>query len=84
MKRQLKAFLIATTAVALSGCLSNVDARRNGVTDGTGNAIAANTVLQMVDPWPAGVQQTGLRVPSQRPATDVTRQLSRSTTGYKD
>ena len=35
---------------------------------GAGNAQAANTVMQMVDPWKYGVQNTKLLVPAQRSA----------------
>ena len=53
-------------AATLAGCVSG-NGRYDGVTTGAGNAIAANTVMQMVDPWPVGVQQTRLRVPATRP-----------------
>jgi hypothetical protein len=81
--RVTSALLVAGT-VALSGCMNDVHSRRDGLTDGAGNAIAANTVLQMVDPWPAGVQETDLRVRAQRPETVGNRPASRSTTGYED
>jgi hypothetical protein len=38
------------------------------LTIGAGDAQAANTVLQMVDPWPAGVNDTDLDVPADRAA----------------
>ena len=40
--------------------------RVEGVTPGAGDAIAANTVMQMVDPWQYGVQDTDLSVPADR------------------
>jgi hypothetical protein len=38
--------------------------RFEGVYPGAGNAAAANTVMQMVDPWPKGVEDTDLSVPA--------------------
>ena len=54
-------------AATLAGCVSG-NGRYDGVTTGAGNAIAANTVMQMVDPWQPGVQHTDLRVPVERAA----------------
>ena len=48
------------------GCTSDDYVRSEGVTTGAGNAQAANTVMQMVDPWKYGVQNTRLLVPAQR------------------
>ena len=50
-------------SLAGAGCQSEY-ARNEGVTGQAGNAIAADTVLQMVDPWPRGVENTDLRVPA--------------------
>lgn len=60
------AFLVAVSAAA--GCVSEETARYQGVTTGAGEAIAANTVLQMVDPWQRGVEDTDLAVPADRDA----------------
>ncbi|MER8808311.1 hypothetical protein [Mesorhizobium australicum] len=49
-----------------SGCTSDDYVRSEGVTSGTGEAQAANTVMQMVDPWKYGVQNTTLLVPAKR------------------
>jgi len=51
-----------------SGCTSDDYVRSEGPTVGAGNAQAANTVMQMVDPWKYGVQNTKLLVPAQRSA----------------
>ncbi len=63
--------LLATGVVALlaSACTSDDVMRIDGVTPYAGDAIAANTVMQMVDPWQYGVQDTNLKVPHERPAT---------------
>ena len=49
-----------------SGCTSDDYVRSEGPTIGAGNAQAANTVMQMVDPWKYGVQNTKLLIPAQR------------------
>jgi len=51
-------------ALAAAGCTSDELARDEGVTGRAGDAMAANTVMQMVDPWPRGVGNTNLRVPA--------------------
>jgi len=52
------------------GCTSDDYVRTEGVTTGVGNAQASNTVMQMVDPWKYGVQNTRLLVPAQRPGSE--------------
>ncbi|TKB16032.1 MAG: hypothetical protein E5V75_15415 [Mesorhizobium sp.] len=52
-------------ASALAGCTSDDYVRTEGVTPAAGNAQASNTVMQMVDPWQYGVQNTRLLVPAQ-------------------
>ncbi|MDX8451505.1 hypothetical protein RFM98_01920 [Mesorhizobium sp. VK9D] len=54
----------------VSGCTSDDYVRTEGVTPGVGNAQASNTVMQMVDPWKYGVQNTRLLVPAQRPGSE--------------
>jgi len=49
-----------------SGCTSDDYIRSEGPTTAAGNAQAANTAMQMVDPWKYGVQNTRLLVPAQR------------------
>lgn len=58
------ALLVAVSSAA--GCMSEEAMRYQGVTTGAGDAIAANTVLQMVDPWQRGVEDTDLAVPANR------------------
>lgn len=59
--------LFATLAVAgLAGCGTDDTQRIDGLTYSAGDAIAANTVMQMVDPWQDGVQHTELKVPAER------------------
>lgn len=64
---QLKLIAILGLIVAsLAGCTKTADhsARPEAVTLGAGNAQAANTVMQMVDPWPAGVDNTNIKTPA--------------------
>ena len=65
-------FLLA--ALALSGCMSEDVLRYDGVTTSLGDAVAANTAMQMVDPWPRGVEDTRLRTPAVRPAAEAAKQ----------
>jgi hypothetical protein len=51
-------------SLAAAGCTSDEFARNEGVTGRAGDAMAANTVMQMVDPWPRGVENTNLRMPA--------------------
>jgi hypothetical protein len=59
---------ICPAVLALAGCIGDGVGRQEGVTSGAGNAIAANTVMQMVDPWQPGVEDTDLKVPAERDA----------------
>ena len=63
--RALTTMLLASVA-ALSACTSDETLRLDGMTIGAGEAIAANTAMQMVDPWPRGVENTKLRTPAVR------------------
>ncbi|GAB4362204.1 MAG: hypothetical protein Kow0026_25810 [Oricola sp.] len=56
----------AVAAAALSGCMSAEDKELEGISLAGGNAIAINSALQIIDPWPAGVQETDLKVPADR------------------
>ena len=66
MRAHLKFAILAGLAAIGSGCMSDEYRRADGLTDGAGDAIAANTVMQMVDPWQDGVQDTNLLVPAAR------------------
>lgn len=56
--------ILTVLAAAMAGCATDEYQRIDGITSGAGNAIAANTVMQMVDPWPIGVDDTDLEVPA--------------------
>lgn len=57
---------VVLPAALLSGCMSAEDKRLEGIAFSGGNAMAANSALQIIDPWPAGVQDTDLKVPADR------------------
>lgn len=64
-----KAMLAAALALSglASGCTSATHSiRPEAITIGAGDAVAANTALQMVDPWPAGVNDTDIDAPADR------------------
>jgi len=63
-----KALLMTAALAFLPACTTDTVLRPEGVTSFAGNAIAANTVMQMVDPWQHGVQNTNLKTPAERPA----------------
>ncbi len=68
MRTTLKLAVTAGLAALASGCMTESKRRADGLTDGAGDAIASNTVMQMVDPWQYGVQDTDLLVPANRAA----------------
>ncbi|MBU0582847.1 MAG: hypothetical protein KKB66_08530 [Alphaproteobacteria bacterium] len=68
MRMILTSITLLCVAAAGSGCTSDQHRRADTITDGVGNAQAANTVMQMVDPWQDGVQNTHLLVPAARAA----------------
>ena len=66
MLKSVKLALLVGLAGLGSGCMSDEYRRADGLTDDAGEAVAANTVMQMVDPWQYGVQDTDLLVPADR------------------
>jgi hypothetical protein len=69
MRTHFKIAALIGLAVLGSGCMSDEYRRADGLTEGAGDAVASNTVMQMVDPWQDGVQDTDLLVPASRGAT---------------
>ncbi|RUX49233.1 hypothetical protein EOA33_13115 [Mesorhizobium sp. M4A.F.Ca.ET.050.02.1.1] len=69
--RPVPGLMVALLLSGLCGCTSDDYVRTEGVTPAAGNAQAANTVMQMVDPWKYGVQNTRLLVPAQRTGTST-------------
>lgn len=68
MRVHLKLAALIGVAGLGAGCMSDEYRRADGLTDGAGDAMAANSVMQMVDPWQYGVQDTRLLVPATRSA----------------
>ncbi|MEO3387518.1 hypothetical protein [Mesorhizobium sp. CAU 1741] len=66
MASKVKLLLLSVVLLPLSGCMTEDVLRYDGVTLQAGDAIAANTAMQMVDPWPVGVEDTHLLVPADR------------------
>ena len=66
MRVALRSSVALLLAGLAGGCTSDDYIRSEGVTPGSGDAQAANTVMQMVDPWLYGVQDTDLSVPADR------------------
>ena len=62
------AMVLALGAPLLAGCQTAEDKDIEGVTLAAGNAVAYNSALQIIDPWPAGVQDTNIKVPADRGA----------------
>lgn len=63
MKRFTWLFVVG---LPLAGCNTAEDPRLEGVALDAGDAIARNSALQIIDPWPANVQDTNLKVPAVR------------------
>ena len=64
---RLKLLAAAILAVPLAGCAQDDYLRTEGLTMTAGDAVAKNSALQVIDPWPAGVEDTSLEVPAERP-----------------
>ncbi len=66
MKNKKQIATLGLIVAAVTGCTMTPDhsSRPEAVTLGAGNAQAANTVMQMVDPWPAGVDNTNINTPA--------------------
>jgi hypothetical protein len=57
---------MAALAGLLTGCAQDDFMRTEGLTLAAGDAVATNSALQIVDPWPAGVEDTALNPPADR------------------
>ena len=63
---KLMCAVFALSGLLVAGCANDDMLRTEGLTLGAGDAMATNTALQVIDPWPAGVENTDFPVPSQR------------------
>jgi hypothetical protein len=60
----------AILALPLAGCAQDDYLRTEGLTMTAGDAVAKNSALQIIDPWPEGVEDTSLEVPADRSEPD--------------
>lgn len=58
--------LALVSATLLSGCATQPPLRTESVSFAAGDAIAANTAMQVVDPWDENVRYTDIAVPADR------------------
>jgi hypothetical protein len=65
MRAHFKLAVLIGLAALGSGCM-DAHRRADGLTTGAGDKMAGNSVMQMVDPWQDGVQDTKLLVPAVR------------------
>ena len=70
MRRVIISAVMAFATISLAGCVGPEETVNEGVTLGAGNAVAHNSALQIIDPWPPGVQDTDLIVPAERDSSD--------------
>jgi hypothetical protein len=56
----------AALAGLLTGCAQDDFMRTEGLSLGAGDAVATNSALQIIDPWPDGVEDTELNPPADR------------------
>lgn len=66
MRTHFKLAVLIGLAGVGSGCVSDAYRRADGLTNGAGDTMAGNSVMQMVDPWQDGVENTKLLVPAAR------------------
>jgi hypothetical protein len=68
MRRKIALMTTALATMTAAGCANFQEdtLRIDGVTPWVGDSLASDTVLQMVDPWQPGVEDTHLVVPAQR------------------
>lgn len=64
MKRHILGLSIV--AATLGGCAQDDYLRTEGLSMTAGDAMARNSALQIIDPWPEGVEDTTLLVPADR------------------
>jgi hypothetical protein len=64
MKHQLIGMVVVIGTLA--GCAQDDYLRTEGLTLTAGDSVARNTALQVIDPWPARVEDTDIAVPADR------------------
>jgi len=74
------ALAAAALGTALGGCSEIYFDRREGVTLGGGDAVAANATMQTIDPWPARSGNTNIAENGQRMQSAVERYRTNNVT----
>jgi hypothetical protein len=64
MKLQIIGMVVILGTVV--GCAQDDFLRTEGITLTAGDSVARNTALQVIDPWPARVEDTDIAVPADR------------------
>ena len=62
----MRTAIVAALAGLLAGCAQDDFMRTEGLTLAAGDAVATNSALQIIDPWPEGVEDTALNPPADR------------------
>jgi hypothetical protein len=75
---------VATLGGMLAGCSDIYFDRRDALALGAGDALAANAVEQMVDPWPAHSGNTNIAFDGQRMQTAIERYRTKRVTPAAD
>src|SRR5262245_66465170 len=66
MRAQAKLAVLIGLVGFGSGCMNDAYRRADGLTEGAGDKLAGNTVMQMVDPWQYGGEDTDIARPVRR------------------
>ncbi len=61
---------ITVSLIAMTGC-SEYTARRDAIAPSFGNALASNTALQTIDPWPRYVERTHIHTDGARASNAI-------------
>lgn len=64
LKKSVKILLAGAAVLSLSACQYEQLNRSEYMSDSAGNAIAHNSALQIIDPWPRSAGNNNLKVPS--------------------
>lgn len=80
MARLAAAAIAAMLAATLAACSDTYLARRDTIVLGGGNAVAADQVMQMNDPWPPESRNTALAANGQRMQSAVERYRTNNVT----
>ncbi len=82
-RTKLPALLAAAAAgLALAGCQDTL-ARRDGISFGAGDAVAANRAVHAIDPWPREARNTTIPTSGRRIATAIEAYEARGTEAEK-